>query len=1201
MTAAEAADRGGIYQAAQRAAQYNAPGGSITVNQWAPPPAEPRRRRMAPPLTAGIVARPDVTDRLLELVCSEDSDPVGITGVHGTGGFGKTTVAKWICHQPRTEQRFPGGLLWVTLGEQVAGAELAARVNDLVEQLTGARPALTDPLQAGFRLGEVLDSRDDPVLLVVDDAWTDQQVEPFLCGGRRCRRLLTTRHRRLVDPRGCVQLDQMTAAQAAALLTRDVPHAATEPVDRVVAATGRWPVLLALANRALVRAVDYGTPVEQALQDVADRLDEDGPVTFDLDNVHHRGRAVRATIRASLDLLAPETVERFFEMAVFPEDADVPVAVLEMLWAAPPRRVRATCETLADLALVLEYRHDTGTVRLHDVIRAYLIHEVGEPGLALLHGRLLDAAARVVPSTEGRPAWWELSERHDYLIRHFADHVLGAGRANDLAATVTDLRWIVSRLQRHGPAGAEADLAHVPTDIARLLGRKIRQNAHLLTPITPGHALSAVLVSRLEAVGTFQSTIRDHVPGLPTPRLANRWPLPDLPHPALLRTFTGHSDRITALAVAPDGSWIATGGGDHTVRIWNPGTGATEHILTGHRSEITGIAAAGDGRWLATGSADHTVRLWDPATGMLRHVLAGHTGPVTALAAPATNDWIASASHDRTVRLWDPATGECRMLLAGHTDRLTALAIASHGGWIASTGQDHTVRIWDTATGRRSQLLEGHTNWIACLATAPDDAWLATAGGDSTIRIWNPATGADTHVLRSHTGIVCAMVVDPGGSWLATASHDNTVRIWDPVTGAEQHVLAGHTDWVVALATVAGDVTRLATTGHDRTVRIWNPLTGVCEGVYTSHTDRITEVATAPDGRWLVTAGHDRTSRSWDPSIPAVDASAVGHTDRVTAMVSDSGGSLLATASEDHTARIWDPATGGCRRVLSGHTSPITTIVVAPDGTWAATSSASSTRVWDLHTGRNRHILGGQHDWTRALAVAPDGSWLATGGDDATVRIWDPSAGDCRHVLRGHPSAVGRLVVSPGGEWLAARCVEGTIQIWNPDTGDHRGELQDYGHWAGPLAAAPDGTWLATGGGYTVTVWDPATGDRRQVFDGRSGWISGLVASPDGSWLAADMQRGQIHVWDLASGGCRSRLTGHDPPVTALAAAPDGSWVAAASSAGTITVWRPDDPVPVAAMRVDAALTTCVALPDGKGISAGSAGGAVYTFDIVGL
>ncbi|WP_433723829.1 NB-ARC domain-containing protein [Actinoplanes sp. CA-051413] len=1161
--------------------------------------AGPRRLWLAPPLTAGIVARPEITDRLLDLVCADDSDPVGITGVHGTGGFGKTTLAKWICHEPRTKQRFPGGLLWVTLGEQVAGAELAARVNDLVVQLTGLRPALTDPLQAGFRLGEVLDAQPDPMLLVIDDAWTDQQVEPFLCGGRRCRRLLTTRHRRLVDPRNSVPLDRMTAAQAAALLTRDIPGLAGRPVDRVVAATGRWPVLLTLANRALVRAVDYGTPVEQALQDVADRLDEDGPVTFDLDNVHDRGRAVRATVRASLDLLPADTVEQFREMAVFSEDADVPVTVLEMLWATSARKVRVVCQTLADLALVLEYRQDAGTVRLHDVIRSYLIHEAGEPGLRPLHARLLDAAAQTVFTASG-PAWWDLPEQHDYLIRHFAEHVLGAGQPDYLAATVTDLRWIAGRLRRHGPAGAEADLARVPTDIARLLGRKIRQNAHLLTPIVPEHALAAVLVSRLDFIATFQSTISEHVPGLPTPRLANRWPLPDLPHPALLRTFTGHTDRITALAVAPDGSWIATGGGDHTVRIWNPGTGATEHVLTGHTSEITAIATASDGRWLATGSADHTVRLWDPATGALRQILAGHTGPVTALAVPAPGGSIASAGDDRTVRLWDTATGDCRSVLTGHTDRLTALAVAPDGRWIAGAGQDHTVCLWDTETGHRTHVLEGHTNWIACLAAAPDDAWLASAGGDSTVRIWDPATGAARHVLRGHTGIVCAMVAGPGGAWLATASHDNTVRIWDPATGRCRQVLSGHTDWVVALAIVAGAEPRLATAGHDRTVRLWDPSTGECTGVCSSHTDRITVLATAPTGQWMVTAGYDRTARTWEPVTSSADAAPDGHSDRITELVSEPGGTWLATASQDLTVRIWDAATGSCRQVISGHGSPIGALAVAPDGTWLAASSVSSTRIWEPLTGLCRHVLKGHHDSIRALAVAPDGTWLATGSADTTVRIWDPATGSCRHVL-GHGSVVGRLAVSPQGDWLAAGCLDGTVRIWDPVTGGHRHDLTGHGNWVGPPVPAPDGSWLATGSGdFTVRVWDPVTGACRHVFGGHHGWISGLVVAPDGSWLAAGSAAGSVRIWDLTSGACRHVLTGHDRSVSALTIAPDGGWIAAVSREGTITVWRPDEPAPVAAMRVDAALTTCVALPDGTGISAGSAGGAVYTFDLVG-
>jgi WD40 repeat protein len=51
-------------------------------------------------------------------------------------------------------------------------------------------------------------------------------------------------------------------------------------------------------------------------------------------------------------------------------------------------------------------------------------------------------------------------------------------------------------------------------------------------------------------------------------------PLPDLPHPALRRTFTGHTGSVEAVAIAPDGSWLATSGWDGAVRIWDPVTGS---------------------------------------------------------------------------------------------------------------------------------------------------------------------------------------------------------------------------------------------------------------------------------------------------------------------------------------------------------------------------------------------------------------------------------------------------------------------------------------------------------------------------------------------------------------------------------------------------------------------------------------------------
>jgi WD40 repeat protein len=72
-----------------------------------------------------------------------------------------------------------------------------------------------------------------------------------------------------------------------------------------------------------------------------------------------------------------------------------------------------------------------------------------------------------------------------------------------------------------------------------------------------------------------------------------------------------------AVAVAADGSWLASGGEDRTVRIWNAATGRERAVLTGHTGAVVAVAVAvaADGSWLASGGEDRTVRIWNAATG----------------------------------------------------------------------------------------------------------------------------------------------------------------------------------------------------------------------------------------------------------------------------------------------------------------------------------------------------------------------------------------------------------------------------------------------------------------------------------------------------------------------------------------------------------------------------------------------------------
>ena len=214
---------------------------------------------MLPPGNPYAVDRPVLMSQLLDALTSESGTDSGtMVALHGAGGFGKTVLAVEACRRQEIKNRYPGGLLWITIGEAARGPELAVKIDDLCEQISGKRPGLSDPEQAGFHLAQLIDQL-EPTLLVIDDVWTGDQLLPFLIAGPACTRLITSRDLRLLPPHAAVlKVDGMTTDQARLLLFRGVDGLPPELVEDLLGRVGRWPMLLSLANGATRRAVLRG-------------------------------------------------------------------------------------------------------------------------------------------------------------------------------------------------------------------------------------------------------------------------------------------------------------------------------------------------------------------------------------------------------------------------------------------------------------------------------------------------------------------------------------------------------------------------------------------------------------------------------------------------------------------------------------------------------------------------------------------------------------------------------------------------------------------------------------------------------------------------------------------------------------------------------------------------------------------------------
>jgi WD40 repeat protein len=235
------------------------------------------------------------------------------------------------------------------------------------------------------------------------------------------------------------------------------------------------------------------------------------------------------------------------------------------------------------------------------------------------------------------------------------------------------------------------------------------------------------------------------------------------------------------VAWSPDGRWLVSGSTDGAEQFWDAGTGEQLTPSASRSGRVNAVAIAPDGTWLA--SAGWCVRVWEVAGKEQRFEMFGHLGRVFSVAVSPDGTYLASGGDDRTVRIWDAASGEERRILTGHTDRVNSVAVSPDGSWLASAGSDRTVRIWDTATGEERRVLAGHTDRINSVAVSPDGTWLATAGSDRTVRIWDTATGEERRVLAGHTDRVNSVAISADGTRLATAGSDRTVRVWTSASG----------------------------------------------------------------------------------------------------------------------------------------------------------------------------------------------------------------------------------------------------------------------------------------------------------------------------------------------------------------------------------------------------------------------------------
>ncbi|MGC2631488.1 MAG: caspase family protein [Rhodomicrobium sp.] len=537
--------------------------------------------------------------------------------------------------------------------------------------------------------------------------------------------------------------------------------------------------------------------------------------------------------------------------------------------------------------------------------------------------------------------------------------------------------------------------------------------------------------------------------------------------PILQLDTGGHMAIIKGLAFTPEGNFIVSTGDDKVIRIWDWQTGKTVRAIRGQsgpgqEGKIFAMALSPDGRWLAVGGflahghgvndeAVGDIRLYDFASGQVQALLKGHRDAVFALAFSADGKKLISGGGDSNAILWDVETQKPLHRLQGHRGQVYAVGFMPDGVRAVTGSYDKTLRLWSVANGALIKEMAGHREKVQSLAISPVDSSIASGDVSGEIRLWDGNSGAFEKVLAKQGGVVGFLRFSPDGSSLLSACGytgcSDTQRIFNIVSGKELTAYAKHGNTVLASA-FSPNGSLVATGGGEKfPIHVWDPKTGETKAVLEGTGQRGWAVGFSADGR----------SIAWGSTQHASDINNRGPLEMTFHLPGANAPMAEPKPLTSQEGWVRAKASFGdlsLRHRKGGNYGYDAILDVLKDG---KPSGVSIER--DVTSGL------GFYSYT----FVPDGQSIISGGGTGEITAYGLD-GKKMGEFTGHEAVVWAVAASPDGRYLLSGSSDQTVRLWNLNTREllitiFRGTDGEWVIWT------PEGFYAGSAGADKIVGW----------------------------------------------------------------------------------------------------------------------------------
>ncbi|MEW6740098.1 MAG: caspase family protein [Nitrospirota bacterium] len=510
------------------------------------------------------------------------------------------------------------------------------------------------------------------------------------------------------------------------------------------------------------------------------------------------------------------------------------------------------------------------------------------------------------------------------------------------------------------------------------------------------------------------------------------------------------------------------------INLWDIKTGKLNKIIPVHTERISDMALSPDGKYVLLGSGtDNAVIQLDIKTGKEMRRFAGHSKTVHSVAVSPNGEYVASGSEDKTIVMWHIKSGK-KIKTFTNPQRYERFSIAFplDGKRLVVSGLNE-MELWDVSTSQVITTLKDDHIYPWAVIFSPDGRHVAFSYSHA-IAMWDTSTAIDGGVY--HTSEAAAKIYGysivkltkfggnvegPGNAYFSSGNEKinvvaSSLHEFDRFVGSLHDRKKIWKSYNNCFFEIERDFSRggiisivdgkkggaIIRTGYDVLKDKDMPvfMTFSPDGRYAvgqehqdgSVTYKIIDIknkreistletpskfvmdaaAFSPDGRYVAgrnSIGEEPIFTLWNVSTGKAIRTFSGHSHFVNSILFTADGSHILSGSADNTLKLWETATGKEIRTFYGHTSPIDAVNISGDGQYMASGDwGGDIKLWEMNTGREIKTFKGHINWIKTVAFSPDGKSVLSGSRDGTARLWDISTG----------KEIAQFISFTDGEWI---------------------------------------------------------------------------------------------------------------------------------------------------------------------------------------